>query len=135
MFAVLFDIYGTLLVSGIGEVGTARNSAREDAFAEALEAVGLPPSGPVKPALDYSFDLIEQRHEASRRGGVEFPEIDILDIWTAVLDRLQKDGTLPERQIDREDLKRLAIHYESRTNPTWPMPGTRSVWRGSPEAA
>lgn len=120
--AVLFDVYGTLLISGSGEVGTARQSAREDAFAEALQAIGLAPTGPVKPALQYSFDLIEERHKAGRDRGIDYPEIDILEIWHAVLERLRQDGAIPQKPCDPADLKRLAVEYESRTNPVWPMP-------------
>jgi putative hydrolase of the HAD superfamily len=125
--AILFDIYGTLLISGSGEVGTARQSAREDAFIEALHAVGLPPSGSVEPALQYSFDLIEEHHAAGRSQGIDYPEIDVLEIWAVVLDRLRQNSAIPHRPHDshnwnRETLARLAVEYEARTNPVWPMP-------------
>lgn len=121
--AILFDVYGTLLISGSGEVGTARKSARDEAFAEALQAVDLTPTGPVESALRHSFDLIEERHDEGRSRGIDFPEIDIVEIWTIVLQRLQQDGTIPQRPYDRDEVKRLAVEYEARTNPVWPMPG------------
>jgi putative hydrolase of the HAD superfamily len=121
--AVLFDIYGTLVISGSGEVGTVRQSAREDALAEALEAVGLAPTGAIGLGLQYSFDLIEELHAEGRRRGIDYPEIDIVDIWAAVLDCLQHRGAIPQRPFACEDLKRLATEYEARTNPVWPMPG------------
>ncbi len=120
--AVLFDVYGTLFISGSGEVGTARQSARDDAFAEALRAVELTPTGPITPALQHSFDLIEERHATGRSRGIEYPEIDILEIWSAVLKRLQQDGVIPQRRYDRRSVERLAVEYEARTNPVWPMP-------------
>lgn len=120
--ALLFDIYGTLFISGSGEVGTARTSAREDAFAEALATIGLAPTGSIHPALQFSFDLIEQRHAAGREQGIEYPEIDILEIWDLVLQRLLQDGAIPHTPYNPADLKRLAVEYEARTNPVWPMP-------------
>ena len=120
---VLFDVYGTLLVSGSGEVGTARQSARDDAFTAALTAVGLPPQGPVTPALEHSFDLIEQQHAEGRSRGIEYPEIDILVIWAAVLEKLHADGVIDRIPGDRGQLARLAVEYEARSNPVWPMPG------------
>lgn len=128
--AVLFDIYGTLLISGSGEVGTARQSAREDAFTEALQAIGLAPCGPIEPGLRYSFDLIEGRHAEGRARGIDFPEIDIVDIWNAVLQCLQQEEAIPQKPYDREDLKRLAIEYEARTNPVWPMPDLDACLKG-----
>ncbi len=121
--AVLFDIYGTLLISACGDVGTARQSARDDALAESLAAIGLAPTGPLQSGLRYSFELIQRRHAEGRSRGIDYPEIDILDIWATVLDRLQHDGVIPQRSCDTDDLKRLAVHYEARTNPVWPMPG------------
>ncbi|NLS95647.1 MAG: HAD family hydrolase [Planctomycetaceae bacterium] len=132
--AVLFDVYGTLFISGSGEVGTARQSARGDAFAAALAAVGLAPTASVEPALQYSFDLIEERHAAGRNRGIEYPEIDIFEIWDAVLQRLRRDGAIPQDSYDREDLKRLAVEYEARTNPVWPMPGLADCLKGMADA-
>lgn len=132
--AVLFDVYGTLLISGSGEVGTARKSAREDAFTEALEAVGLAPTGPVKPALQYSFDLIEERHIAGRGRGIDYPEIDIVEIWGAVIERLRRDGVIQQDPHDPADLKRLAVEYEARTNLVWPMPALADCLAGLVDA-
>ena len=39
--AVLFDVYGTLVISASGEVGTAVETSRPDALLAAFEAVGL----------------------------------------------------------------------------------------------
>ena len=36
--AVLFDVYGTLVISASGEVGTASDTGRAGAFSAALEA-------------------------------------------------------------------------------------------------
>ncbi len=132
--AVLFDVYGTLLISGSGEVGTARKSAKEDAFTEALETVGLAPTGPVKAALQYSFDLIEERHAAGRCQGIDYPEIDIVEIWQAVLQRLFQDGAIPQIPHDPDHMKRLAVEYEARTNPVWPMPGLADCLAGLVDA-
>ena len=128
--AVLFDVYGTLLISGSGEVGTARTSARADAFAEALASVGMAPTGPIEKALQDSFDLIDEQHAAGRSRGIDYPEIDIVEIWTVVLDRLRQDGTIPQKRCDRNDVQRLAVEYEARTNPVWPMPGLAECLAG-----
>ena len=104
--AILFDVYGTLLISGSGEVGTARKQAKDGAFAEALQSVELSPTGPVEPALQYSFDLIEEQHARGRGRGIEYPEIDIVEIWSAVLERLQQDGTIRQKRYDLDDVKR-----------------------------
>lgn len=128
--AILFDVYGTLFISGSGEVGTARQSARDDAFAAALEAVELAPTGPIESGLQYSFDLIEECHAAGRSRGIEYPEIDIIEIWAAVLKGLQQDRAIPQKRYDCRDVERLAVEYEARTNPVWPMPGLAECLAG-----
>ena len=57
--AVLFDLYGTLFVSGAGEVGATTETSTDPRLLAA----------------------IRRRHEAARAAGVDHPEVDILEIW------------------------------------------------------
>ena len=69
--AVLFDVYGTLLVSASGDVGVRRPADRGEAIAAALAAVGMPLRGPADAALDVFLGQIEREHRdraASGRG-------------------------------------------------------------------
>lgn len=121
--AVLFDLYGTLFVSGSGEVGTARQAACESAFSAALSAVEIPVSGAAGIGLRLLFDRIEQLHAEARQEGVEYPEVDIVDVWQFVVKELSARGAVQAERAARVDLRRLAIQYEARSNPVWPMPG------------
>ena len=110
--AVLFDLYGTLFVSGSGDVGVLRESACEKALAEAFEAVGVSSQTTVERFLA----AIDDSHRESRLSGVDYPEVDIVRVWRRVLDEA---GGLDAAV----DVKRLAVEYEARANPVWPMPG------------
>ena len=48
--AVIFDIYGTLLISGSGDVGPASAEQSQQALREALSASGLPVDPDAPPA-------------------------------------------------------------------------------------
>jgi putative hydrolase of the HAD superfamily len=61
-------------------------------------------------------------HQQARDRGIDYPEVDIVAIWRATLARLQERG-LVEPPLEQIDLRRLAVEYEVRTNPCWPMPG------------
>jgi putative hydrolase of the HAD superfamily len=61
--AVLFDLYGTLFVSGAGEVGATTETSTD-------------------PRL---LDAIRSRHEAAHAAGVDHPEVDIRGIWRELL--------------------------------------------------
>lgn len=120
--AVLFDVYGTLLISGCGDIGVSAAPAAGDAFATAWRAAGLAPA-----ALSAGFDgaaaltdAIRADHAASRARGVEQPEVDIVVIWRRLLADLGISADEPR-------LRRLALEYELRTNPVWPMPGLATV--------
>lgn len=125
--AVIFDIYGTLLVSGSGDVGPASDEQNEQALREALTAAGLP-AEKLDPAIRVGTLLMETIHAAQderRREHVEYPEVDILEVWKRLLARLADHGLAVNAEIGQP--RRLAIEYECRGNPVWPMPGMREI--------
>jgi len=125
--AVIFDIYGTLLVSDTGDIGLAGDYKNEHAFRAAFSAAGLPATA-IPQDIRVSELLVQQIRSAQderRRQGIEFPEVDILTVWKVVLRNLSLHD-LPEVLSDAQ-LRALAIEYECRDNPVWPMPGVRET--------
>lgn len=119
--AVVFDVYGTMLISGTGDIGIASDEEDERIFREALAAAGLP-AGHLPAELRGSDVFMEAIHAAQRERraeGVEFPEVDILAVWNDTLAALVEHG-IPS--ISDEQLRALAIENECRANPVWPMP-------------
>ena len=118
--AVIFDIYGTLLISGSGDVGPAAAKDDEQAFALAMHDARLqvPPGAR---GTAYLHQAIEEFQAQRREQGVVFPEIDILRVWARVLSSM---GLPPP---DPAQLETLALSYECRVNPVWPMPNMRST--------
>jgi putative hydrolase of the HAD superfamily len=126
--AVLFDLYGTLFISDSGEVGTARKQAEaplpapQQALADALVAMGIPASESVGQGIECFFRSIEASHAESRQTGIDYPEVDLVEIWRSVLAELARQGLVEQPACTAIDLKRLAVEYEARANPCWPMP-------------
>ncbi|MDF1754191.1 MAG: HAD family hydrolase [Verrucomicrobiales bacterium] len=107
--AVIFDIYGTMLVSGAGDIGVDASNARMlGAMKETLESFGstVPPEN----ALAEYFDLIDELH---RKSDHEYPEIEIRTVWTALLER---HGLSPDLASE------ACVIFECAANPVWPMP-------------
>jgi len=121
--AVLFDVYGTLFVSGSGDVGTAAATDTAEAMTQALEAAHY--KGDLEKAGELGKDRLRAEvlewHEASRAAGIEFPEVDIAKIWKKVVGRLRKEGILKPPRLDIEPIRKLALKYECLVNPVWPM--------------
>ena len=107
--AVLFDVYGTLIVSGSGDVGLTSKSDRWAAANEAAAAVGVEPPKDPRALGDALLAAIEEEHLRLRADRVDFPEVRIEELWTRI--------------VPDADPRRLAVEYEMRVNPVWPMPG------------
>ena len=122
--AVIFDIYGTILISAAGDIGHDAAQDSESAFWQAAEFAGLTRRLSVKPGIRVTELLrhfIERDHEQKKRVGIQYPEVDILDIWQKIL----LDMGLPE--VSKEAVCTLALGYELCVNPVWPMPGLRET--------
>lgn len=120
--AIIFDIYGTLVISGSGDVGSADQTEQTSHIGEALSAIGISPPPEAIPPLKMLQDQIRQLNDGRRSETCPYPEVDILVAWREVLARCGLNVADDVAQIVR-----LAVEYESRANPTWPMPGARQL--------
>jgi putative hydrolase of the HAD superfamily len=121
--AVLFDVYGTMFVSASGDIASGDRRARSRALGSALEAMGIRVDRPTaERAAEVLVETVEAMHRRSRDRGVEFPEVDIRDVFGELLEHLNSRGAGVRRR-DRSFCEALAVEYECRCNPTWPMPG------------
>ena len=112
---VLFDIYGTLFISGSGDISLARKTTSTSRKLEQLVKkydVG-------KPAQDLVAELhdaIEIKHRILKDQGIDYPEIKIDEIWQQILGR----GNI-------QRVRQFAIEYELIVNPVYPMPNLEKM--------
>ncbi|MHC4886519.1 MAG: HAD family hydrolase [Planctomycetota bacterium] len=129
--ALLFDIYGTLIISGSGDVGTAKAQQNAEALVAALTAVGmegeLESAGPRGIALLMA--AVEACHREKRAFGATSPEVEIRELWRLVLHALRTEELI-QGNLDHTGIEQLALEYELRVNPTWPMPNAGEVIEG-----
>ncbi len=119
--AVLFDVYGTLIISGCGDISLVGGTDSVAAFGPSLKDVQIEWLGTERVARDIFHQTI-RNHQQRIADESPHPEVDILHVWhDAVAELANRDmlGELPA-QIDWQQ---LAIGYEMRVNPVWPMPG------------
>ena len=109
--AMLFDVYGTLLISQAGDIGfNLEPTKRVDDLRNMLRRYGINQTpGRLADALHRS---IERTHDISRRRGIDYPEVDIVQVWQQVLGL-----------NDMNWVKDFALEYELIINPVYPMPG------------
>ena len=121
--AVLFDIYGTLFISGSGDIGSANNDGRADAFLQTLRMSGIQHQVTGPQGVERLLSVIHRMHADAKASGIEHPEVDIVQVWREALQSLATDGLVAARELHSSEFQQLAIQYEVRTNPVWPMPG------------
>lgn len=122
---VVFDFYGTMFISGTGDtVIEAPKESRKQAFSDALKTVfpnlaSQPDSNAGVAAYQKAIHNHKQRLKES---GIDFPEVNIIEVWKDVLTQLRQNTPGIPAEPDKQLLKRLTIEFEMRDNPTWPMP-------------
>ena len=124
--AVVFDIYGTLVMGGPGELGAQAGVRRAIACAGAVAACRLHsrplPEGLGAAGSEAFRAAVSAEHRCMRLDAeTDVPEIDVRTVWKAVLPQLTEAGWLCETPDD-DGIERFAVEFECRSNPVWPMP-------------
>ena len=119
---VFLDVYGTMFISHSGEMGTGIASQQATAWTAAMEAMGLDVQLSEEAGVGLLHETIRTHHARRRADGVEYPEVDIVAVWRDLLGQLHGPDAISQDRCRQVDCCRLAVEYESRANPVWPMP-------------
>ncbi len=123
MRAVVFDIYGTLFISGSGDISLARSEDRSPAIVASLESAGFTIDNPNVEWSAAFMDTLERFREQRAKQGIEFPEVRIQEVWQGFIQSARMDGWL----TGEGDVELAIIDYECRVNPCWPMPNLDTI--------
>jgi putative hydrolase of the HAD superfamily len=119
---MMFDFYGTLFMSGVGDIGIDEESKNMQAFREALKACELESDHKTAEAGFARYDQAVENHQKILISkGFDIPEPVIVDVWLDVLKSLKKDGYISHKP-DINLARRFSVEFEIRMNPVWPMP-------------
>lgn len=120
--AVLFDIYGTLLISSSGDIDQAEISV--DNLARALDAAGIEVINNKEESLNSILNDFEYTikicHESSKLNKIPYPEIDVLSIWKIVLIHARRKGHIDFSED--ADIMLMTCVFEFLSNKVHPMP-------------
>jgi len=121
--AAIFDVYGTLLISQSGDIGVTRPQENGDHMASAFASLDIEIEPGVGEHVAKVFrNTINREHDLARARGIENPEVEIREVWQSVCHSLVELDLL-EQLPEHDDILRLAVEYECRANPVWPMTG------------
>ena len=125
--AVLFDIYGTLLISASGDIDQAEISDKN--LKQALDAANIKITSNDKDVLNHILKDFEYTiricHEASKMNKIPYPEIDVLSIWKIVLIHARRKGLVFFNED--ADIMLMTCVFEFLSNKVHPMPGLKET--------
>ena len=112
---ILFDIYGTLFISGAGEPGLAGNKKHAYPKIQTI-FIKYGVSADVAQMMGRLEARILSAHHDLKKQGVDYPEIRIEDIWMEMIG------------IDDPDtVRKFAVEFELAVNPVFPMPHVKEL--------
>lgn len=121
--SIVFDIYGTLIISASGDLD--KSNVTHDGINKAITESGLA-------WVNNNFaaeadNLLKEFHETVLRHqnelkekGHPYPEVDIIKVWQQVTDKAIELKWVKRTQS--VDLKLLTVVFEVLSNAVWPMP-------------
>ena len=120
---VLFDIYGTLLISSSGDIDKLELSPSFilESFSQCGIKIISPNQNKVAGEIieEYKQTIAELKYSAINNN-IESPEIDIRDVWEIIIQSLYYRNLIDKPWID--EVKILAIYFETLSNKIYPMP-------------
>ncbi len=120
--AVIFDIYGTLLISAAGDITLQTGTSNDEVFREALISVGLTSTQVADFTAQLLQETIGEHHRRARDAGLRHPEVDIVAVWRDTLAGIGRRVPSLAPATERVDPDIIAVRYECGVNPVWPMP-------------
>lgn len=125
--AVIFDIYGTLLISSSGDIDQA--SLNKDNMRAAMEAGGFDFTHCKEQAciflLEQLQEQVKQQHTALKVKGHPFPDVDIFKVWKGMFEAAQNRGLI--KLTGNESWEDTIMVFELLSNRVYPMPGMKEV--------
>lgn len=125
--AVLFDIYGTLIISASGDIDKA------DIKSNYLKQAMLKGGFDVEDKNDEFFDIvlnhfkqaIRESHLNSKDKGILHPEIEVIQVWKSVFAKEEIRSAVS----GASDIGKMAFIFELLSNKVFPMPNMLDTLR------
>jgi len=121
---IAYDFYGTLFISGVGDIGVDDGLYNTGILKHVLESSGITIVN--EDAADKAFHIynqvVEEYIKKAKTSGIEYPEPDIRSIWQSVLSILRKNKLVQFRENSKL-YESVSVEFEARMNPVWPVPG------------
>jgi putative hydrolase of the HAD superfamily len=113
--AVIFDVYGTLFISGSGDIGLVKTDCKKTNDIELLMKK-FSINGTGEKLLKDFFSSIQNEHHILKTKGFDYPEVETDRIWMTLLNI-----------SNRTEVRMFAAEFEMIINPAYPMPNLEKI--------
>ena len=129
--AVIFDFYGTLFISGVGDIGIDDGNSDSGLLLDALVSIGVEISDEKAGERGYEIydKIVTEQLQDLKASGIPYPEPDIRIVWRNVLNQMHAESLILTTTDDTH-YSRMAVEFEARMNPIWPMPDIQKTLDG-----
>lgn len=124
--AVYFDVYGTIMISGTEPNMRTDGSREEKLLKKSFDAFGLSYTDElISSTLSLLRDAIERSHDRQKKKGVDYPEVDIIQIWRNVINEIA--GREDFEGMDKDKVPEFLTDFVIRYDDPWLMPGLENT--------
>lgn len=127
---VAFDFYGTMFISGVGDIGIDEDQKEEseEIFRESLTQAGfdIKNMSAGSAGLQILKDKLENHISNAKKEGITYPEPEIREVWKETLTELA-GKSLISGSINESTIARFAVEFEFRINSIWPVPNLADI--------
>ena len=129
--AVIFDFYGTLFISGVGDIGIDDGKSDAGLLLDAIESIVLEITDERAGKRGYEIydKVVTEQIQELKASGIPYPEPDIRIVWRNVLNQMYAENLI-KTATNKSDYTRMAVEFEARMNPIWPMPDLQETLDG-----
>ncbi len=119
---IMYDFYGTLFLSGVGDIGVDDGKSDSTLMLKALNdsEITVSNNSAGKRAFEIYSEVVENELQKLKQAGIEYPEPDIRIVWKKVLQQLFDANLILTKPTDSLS-SILSVEFEARMNPVWPV--------------
>lgn len=121
---IAYDFYGTLFISGVGDIGIDDGNPDSGSLSGAFAGCGihiLQKSVASEGFIIYNR-IVSEHINRLKEKGISYPEPDIREVWKQVLNEMSEQKLI-SYEPDGAIYDLMSVEFEARMNPVWPMPG------------
>lgn len=125
---IAYDFYGTLFISGVGDIGIDDGNPDSQLLEDAMKGCGITllQNHASTEGFEVYNQVVSQSIEKLRGMGIENPEPDIRQVWQEVLTEMRR-RELIQFKPDAALYSMMSVEFEARMNPVWPMPNVEET--------